>query len=156
MPLPAVWGPRLWEILHKIGSYHWLQETSRQLAHSPATVLAKDWRRELEWLINHLESIVPCAECRQHIESYRKIHPIYGVNPGRWIWEFHEAVNERLGKPKGPEFSDEIGKHGKSLRALWKEYTGSIFESVQMGNLPGKNVSEFARHLFLFQGFSGV
>ena len=146
MPVPGIWGPRLWNLLHRIGYY---------TKHTPANVLYTDARREFDWIIQHLETIVPCPECRQHIESYRKECPVPIEGIGKWIWEFHEAVNERLGKPKGPEFSDTLGSGKDSLRILWRNYASSVFESVQMGNLPGKNISEFSRHLFLWQGFMG-
>jgi hypothetical protein len=149
MPVPGIWGPRLWKLLHRIGYY--------SAKYAPATdVLRKDARREFDWLIQHLETIVPCPECRQHIETHRKAFPYLYDDIGKWIWEFHEAVNERLGKPKGPEYDDLIGSGNDNLRTLWKDYTTNIYESVQMGNLPGKNISEFARHLFLWQGFMGI
>jgi hypothetical protein len=150
MPTPGIWGPHLWQVLHRIGYY--------STKHTPATdVLRKDARREFDWLMQHLETIVPCSECRQHIESHRKAFPVNSYEGvGKWIWEFHETVNERLGKPKGPEYSDSLGSGKDSLQTLWRAYTSSIFESVQMGNLPGKNISEFARHLFLWKGFMGI
>ena len=148
MPAPGIWGPRLWEVLHKIG-YHY-ENTS------PATeILRRDARRELDWIINHLDTIVPCPECRHHIESHIKRYPIVSEkNIGRWIWNLHESVNEQLGKPKGPSYEEIVISKG-NLHSLWKEYASSIYESVQMGNLPGKNLSEYARHLFLWKGFLG-
>lgn len=145
MPVPGIWGPRLWKVLHRIG----------YISKYPIDSLRKDANRELYWLIQHLETIVPCPECRQHIESYRKAYPIEESEVGKWLWEFHEAVNERLGKPKGPEYSDILGNGKERLSTLWREYSSSVFESVQMGNLPGKNISEFARHLFLWKSFMG-
>jgi hypothetical protein len=151
MPVPGIWGPRLWKVLHRIGYYSKFPVSD---------VLRKDARREFDWIIQHLETIVPCPECRQHIESYRKSHPIcdYPEGVAKWMWEFHEAVNERLGKPKWNIYFDTfdtLGSGKENLRSLWREYTKSIFESVQMGHLPGKNISEFTRHLLLRQGFMG-
>jgi hypothetical protein len=151
MPLPSVWGPYLWAVLHRIG----------YRAGKAPDIMARDEKRELDWLFAHLETIVPCVECRQHIEEYRKVHGIpVPADCGRWMWEFHEDVNRRLGKTSVP-YSGDLGSPGhalqtnKSLRRLWREYCESIFESVQMGNLPGKNLTEFGRHLFLWQGFAG-
>ena len=147
MPLPSVWGPYLWAVLHRIG----------YLAGKAPDIMATDEKRELEWLFAHLETIVPCVECRQHIEEYRKVHGIpLPADCGRWMWEFHEDVNRRLGKT-GVPYSSVLSSSpkDKSLRRLWREYCESIFESVQMGNLPGKNLTEFGRHLFMWQGFSG-
>ena len=148
MPVPGIWGPKLWQVLHRIGYYSKFPIND---------VLHKDATRELDWLIQHLETIVPCSECRQHIESYRKSHPICNCpeGEGKWIWEFHNAVNERLGKPNGYIYSETLGNGNDDLRSLWRAYTKCIFESVQMGHLPGKNISEFTRHLLLWQGFMG-
>jgi hypothetical protein len=148
MPVPGIWGPQLWELLHKLGYFSDKQPIITE-------VLRRDTQREIEWLMNNLETIVPCPECRMHIETYRKINPIsHGKGLGKWIWDLHESVNKRLGKPAGPAYPDILISKG-NLHQLWKEYTKSVFESVQMGNLPGKNITAYARHLFLWKGFSG-
>jgi len=150
MNAPGVWGPHLWAVLHRIG-FH---------AGKAPEKLARDEKREFEWLINHLETVVPCAECRAHIEEYRRARK--GVSPAanaaRWIWEFHEAVNARLGKT-GVEFSSDLGSSSapkKTLRQLWKTYTDTILTSVQVGFVTREAVSEFSRHLFLWQGFACI
>jgi len=150
MNAPGVWGPHLWAVLHRIG-FH---------AGKAPEKLARDEKREFEWLINHLETVVPCAECRAHIEEYRRARK--GVSPAanaaRWIWEFHEAVNARLGKT-GVEFSSDLGTGftpKKTLRQLWKTYTDTILTSVQVGFVTREAVSEFSRHLFLWQGFACI
>lgn len=151
MNAPGVWGPHLWAVLHRIG-FH---------AGKAPEKLAKDERREFEWLINHLDTVVPCAECRAHIEEYRRGRKGFSSlsgDPARWIWEFHEAVNARLGKT-GVEFSSDLGSasaSNKTLRQLWKTYTDTILTSVQVGFVSRESVSEFSRHLFLWQGFACI
>ena len=158
MNAPGVWGPHLWAVLHRIG-FH---------AGKAPEKLAKDERREFEWLINHLETVVPCAECRAHIEEYRRGRRTTAsasakADPARWIWEFHEAVNARLGKT-GVDFSSDLGSSAssassaskKTLRQLWKTYTDTILTSVQVGFVSRESVSEFSRHLFLWQGFACI
>ena len=147
MNAPGVWGPPLWAVLHRIG-FH---------AGKAPEKLARDERREFEWLINHLETVVPCAECRAHIEEYRRgRRPSALTEGGRWIWEFHEAVNARLGKT-GVDFSSDLGSSSnKTLRQLWKTYTDTILTSVQVGFVTRESVSEFSRHLFLWQGFACI
>jgi len=148
MNAPGVWGPHLWAVLHRIG-FH---------AGKAPEKLARDEKREFEWLINHLETVVPCAECRAHIEEYRRARKgVSPANAARWIWEFHEAVNARLGKT-GVEFSSDLGSSSpkKTLRQLWKTYTDTILTSVQVGFVTREAVSEFSRHLFLWQGFACI
>lgn len=46
---------------------------------------------------------LPCAKCRHHATKY--IHdnpPEQSPNVFIWTWEFHNAVNGRLGKPIMP------------------------------------------------------
>lgn len=47
----------------------------------------------------------PCMKCRKHATEYASHHPlIHPINSGdklslfRWVWTFHNSVNERLGK----------------------------------------------------------
>jgi hypothetical protein len=145
---PAVWGPKLWKILHIIGYYSRIAPEK----------LMKDSKREVDWLLGNLETIVPCVECRLHIEEYRRTAglPSSLKEVGLWVWNFHEAVNKRIGKI-GIEFSDELGQieKGETLRNLWMNYTTEIFQSVQMGQLPGVGIKNFKLHLFLWKGFCG-
>ena len=137
MPLPAIWGPKAWKLLHAIGS-----RTNPKLP--------IDEKREITWLINHLEYIIPCPECRNHIIEYRKKNIFNDPsNTGAWIWTFHEAVNERLGKGEGPPFTYSLGRDSNPLNC-WKEYQEVIKDSFLNGNLIGKDVKEWGRHLRLW------
>jgi len=145
---PAVWGPKLWKLLHIVGYYS---------ARVPE-IMKKDAKREVDWMLAHLETIVPCVVCRLHIEEYRRTvaGPATLEAVGEWLWRFHEAVNARLGKT-GIPFSSELGKieQGETLKNLWANYTTEIFQTVQMGQLPGVGIKKFQQHLFLWKGFSG-
>jgi len=145
---PSTWGPKLWKILHILGYY------SKRVP-PPMRIDAK---REVDWIIGHLETIVPCSECRLHIEEYRRTTglPTTLEEVAKWIWTFHEAVNIRLGKC-GVELSEGLGliERGESLKNLWANYNLEILQSVQMGQLPGLGIKVFKQHLFLWKGFCG-
>lgn len=117
-----------------------------------------DAKRRVDWMLGHLETIVPCVECRLHIEEYRRTVglPASLDDLARWVWTFHEAVNQRLGKT-GVEFSEDLGaiEPGESLNNLWLNYTTEIFQAVQMGQLPGIGIKSFKQNLFLWKGFCG-
>lgn len=141
MPLPAIWGPHAWKLLHSIGARAGTCKNSK---------LQRDELRESLWLLIHLEYIIPCPECRSHIIEYRKREGLPEVsNYGAWLWTFHEAVNERLGKPEGPPFTHELGKSDSPLQ-LWKTYQEVIKDSYLNGNLLSKDVKEWGRHLKLW------
>ncbi len=144
MPLPSVWGPILWTLLHGIGRLggHCLEK------------LAIDEERELRWLLTNLETIVPCPECREHIIEYKKRNPLPEKSKdfGHWIWIFHEAVNGRLGKPAGPVWSDSIGA-GCSIQKTWQSYQSTIQESILKGSVRGDAIRQWARRLALWHSF---
>jgi hypothetical protein len=137
MPLPAVWGPLAWSLLHSIGTRAGQNVTKK---------LQVDENREALWLLQHLECIIPCPECRQHIKMYRKKHglPPNSNGVGIWIWNLHEAVNQRLGKPPGPPFSSV---KGDGIWKQWLAYMNCVQESFQVGHLHQIEVKEWKRHL---------
>ena len=146
MPLPAIWGPKLWAVLHGIGA--------RCGKSIPQT--RRDEERELKWLIDHLETIVPCPECRDHITRYKKEHPMPGkaAEYGYWIWQFHEAVNTRLGKPS-VAWTGDIG-NSVNLAKAWADFQNCLKDSLLKGSVRGDLVTKWKIHLQLWQGFSGV
>lgn len=64
---------------------------------------------EYKKYISYLSYNFPCPKCRPHIQRRLREYPIdsyYGmtddqgreIGVAKWSWEFHNAVNERLGK----------------------------------------------------------
>ena len=145
MPVPSVWGPKLWAVLHAIGAR----------AGRNSKALRIDEAREIKWLLEHLETIVPCPECRQHIVNHRKTVglPVNTYDTGEWVWTFHNAVNRRLGK-------DELAlniESGLSLAVLesWIGYQTVLKESMFRGTVRAEALKEWNRHLRMWLGFSG-
>jgi hypothetical protein len=92
VPDKSQWGPLLWSYLHTVA------EKS-----SSIYKLALLWRKA----IAALEYTIPCPECREHFASYiaaNAFNPPAAVPECKeyvrtWLWEFHNHVNARLGKP---------------------------------------------------------
>jgi len=137
---PSVWGPVLWEVLHAVGA---------QGGRSPASIRG-DEERELKWLFNNLESVIPCAECRKHLAEYRRAHPVPDAAEGFavWAWTFHNAVNERLGKAQVP-FTQVLST--ENPKELWKKYISILRNSIK-----ADYIHMFGRHLRLWASFAGV
>lgn len=50
--------------------------------------------------IHRLAENFPCEECATHFKKYLSIHPPEEAKSmGIYMWEFHNEVNRRLGKP---------------------------------------------------------
>lgn len=51
------------------------------------------------WLRDQIEGL-PCADCRGHArEHLAQNPPERAIDPSLYMWQFHSAVNQRLGKP---------------------------------------------------------
>ena len=68
--------------------------------------------------IARLITTFPCGKCRKHATEYASHHPlIHPINDGeqlslfRWVWKFHNTVNERIGK-QTISFEDAVKKWG--------------------------------------------
>ena len=139
-----IWGPYLWGILHAFG-----EKTGKGLERCRI-----DEARELRWMIDNLETIVPCRICSRHIEEYRRIHhpPQIQEEYKRWFWSFHESVNKRLGKE---EYPFESVKGDCNIREVWKEYKNTMRQYTILRRIDWKRIEDFNRHLNLWLGYLG-
>jgi hypothetical protein len=141
MPPPSVWGPPLWNILHGIGPLS---------GRIPS--LRKDSERECIWLLTHLEYIIPCKECIDHLIQFKRKNPIPKsyTTIGEWVCSLHNSVNEKLGK--------EIIAYGDfqptESKASWDMYLDTIKDSILLGLVTGDRLREFSRHMRLWMQYS--
>lgn len=80
---PAVFGPKLWDQLHR-----------RALVATPL------WR-ESQWL-NAFHAAIPCPICREHFGWARGKYPAdFTSNDALFVctWRWHQEVNLRMNKP---------------------------------------------------------
>jgi FAD-linked sulfhydryl oxidase len=85
----GVWGPRAWHWLHS-KSVDYPENPSRQ---QKLSMLAEFWG---------FVQTLPCPTCRSHATIYARSFPpdLSGSRGFQiWAWRFHNAVNQRLGKP---------------------------------------------------------
>lgn len=159
-PEKGVWAPLLWCCLHTF------VEKSGHGFHG-------DEARELHWILTHLETIIPCALCRAHCIEYRKSNPLHrqggfnaikssivGYNKEilrKWLWTFHDAVNERLHKSREISLDQcESLYSNLDIKALWRQFFEELVGEVgRKGGLDAEKIREFNRHVLLWRGFSG-
>lgn len=87
-----VWGPRHWAWLHRLA----IAYPDAPTAGDASGTFARIWA---------FVSGLPCAECRVHATAYvaARPPPLGGSEElQHWAWEFHNAVNRRLGKRQAP------------------------------------------------------
>lgn len=145
MPPPSVWGPPLWNILHRIGPL------SGQIIS-----LRKDSERECIWLLTHLEFIIPCKECIEHLIQFKRKNPIPKsyTTIGEWVSALHNSVNEKLGK-ETIEYSTPLVIETKDeTKRNWDLYIETIKDSILLGLVTGDRLREFSRHMRLWIQYS--
>ena len=84
------WGPKLWEFLHAC-SFAFPDEPSPEQSQA------------FEKLLEALKVLLPCPMCREHYNDFLSNNPppaSCGTDLQAWLVDFHNQVNERLGKPK--------------------------------------------------------
>jgi Erv1 / Alr family len=75
---PVAFGPYYWAVIHL------------------ACLSGADG---LQDFVNSLPGILPCPDCREHLQENLKQLPFDSKDPFRWSVNLHNAVNKRLGKP---------------------------------------------------------
>lgn len=108
---PSVWGPFFWHTMH-ISALGY--PSSPSYGHKKA---AKEFFESLIFLI-------PCPVCREHYAEFMKSMPVTPFLDRRedlfkWTVELHNAVNQKLGKPRfteleSIEFYKRLGARGRS------------------------------------------
>ena len=89
----SVWGPKAWRWLHL------------QAIYFPHSSDQKVFSNMISHMRNHIISFIcrlPCMDCRMHANQYIKQNPLnFDSNHSLqiWMWNFHNAVNKRLGSP---------------------------------------------------------
>jgi len=86
------WGPRLWDFLHAC---------SFALPEKPT----EEQTKAFEKLLEALRVLLPCPKCRNHYNTFIEEKPApatCGTDLQKWLVDFHNDVNERLGKPTIP------------------------------------------------------
>ena len=161
VPLPDYpetdhWGPILWTILHAFA----------ERGGKPSSPLySTDEIRQWVLVVSTLPKIIPCPSCREHCEEWVMDHPIAVIKSLRqdqlhdwlvdYMYNFHEAVNKRLGKPSFDKnmLASTYGnvRMTGALRAL----TPYIETAIQLSGLtlmPWKKWVGYARMLMSVYG----
>ena len=87
----GLWGPPLWEYLHMM---------SLKYSNSPSY----NEKRTMKNLLNNISHFLPCDKCRNHAVEYMNNNDLDIATTNtdtlfRFLVDFHNSVNKRLGKP---------------------------------------------------------
>lgn len=141
------WGPLVWCILHSYAEKSGLQNHS---------MLQSDEGRAWPLVVKTLVAAIPCPFCRDHAAEYISSHPF--VLPAEyaawhayirtWFWAFHEAVNQRLGKPSFPlDMLQSTYKPTKELNAKLQQLEKIQMRAIKMNGLSLISWQTWVKHL---------
>lgn len=91
---PRIWGTDQWKAMHRFS-----------LAYPKRNPTTKH-RRAARQYFESLQYLLPCVGCRAHYakhfrDTFRSSTTDNRMALARWVYDLHEAVNKRLGKPAG-------------------------------------------------------
>jgi len=99
-----------------------------------------------KYIYDTLPFIVPCTDCREHVVNYIKTNSYGAVKTvarddelvefnTRWFYDFHNAVNVRLGKPTFA-FEDLVTTYSDvDMAALFSAHVDCMGLSVAAGDI---------------------
>ena len=112
-----VWGPVMWASLHNI-AYG---------APKVPDASTPDYRSHLKAVM----AILPCKECSKHaLEHFARYPPADNSRATltKWVHDFHNRVNKRLGKPHHDDYHEGFIGMSASNGAYWA--TGVVLALV--------------------------
>jgi hypothetical protein len=94
----AQWGPTIWKLLHIAASR----------IGCGVDIIDTDSANAFYFVINRLNEVLPCAECKSHTKAYISSHKFdprtltgfeLRLYIEQWLLDFHNAVRSRKGQP---------------------------------------------------------
>jgi hypothetical protein len=107
---PVFWGARVWKILHDLAE---LTDTE-----------VDGWQQ----LMSVLPDALPCPSCARHMREWVSGHPVCEDGARHWMFAFHNAVNERLGRPVWTEEQLTTLYRDVDLLMMGIEFRGALEE----------------------------
>jgi hypothetical protein len=150
VPENMEWGPVFWKLLHGL---------AEKAGSAPLPGLQGDETRAWKSLLTGLQKTLPCETCREHLASYVISHPItipdnYSGLRGfvrQWVFDLHNDVNTRLGKPVFDIGLLSVTYGGIPLRETYKILEVLVKRSIMGTALPllsWNNWTKSAKTLF--------
>jgi hypothetical protein len=145
------WGTPLWKILHG---------TAEKIGYIQNSLISQDEMREVVFLLNAVEAIMPCDLCRKHYKDWKAKHPIsswpevYKGRPGdfrerirRWLWELHENVNHSKGLEHSLPFEKLSEQYGNvDLVKEYEQFRSILQTTGWVGKVLPQHIKLFTRH----------
>lgn len=147
---PRIWGGDMWASMHRVS-----------LAY-PEVPNRRDKQAAFEFY-RSIGFLLPCLGCQKHYKEYfdatfdKKKTTANRVKLARWVYDLHEAVNRRLGKPLGQvEFSDLPTIYGAFPWRFIDDQGNSLLSEPRYTMWGEKKCQECDKHIVLKEHVAAV
>ena len=149
VPENVEWGPVFWKLLHGMA-----ERSGKNNRPEDQEDEKKLWIN----LLNDLEKVIICVDCREHFQSYKTSNPVelpekykdFHQYIKRWIYNLHEEVNARLGKPS---FAYENIQKTEDLRRTLKVLSVVIQKGMHSSAVTILSWQKWVKHVRFLLGF---
>jgi hypothetical protein len=127
---PTVWGPFFWMTIHITALGYPSKPTYTE-------------KRSAKQFFESLANLIPCPVCREHYKQHITKNPILPHLDNRsdlfkWTVELHNAVNEKLNKPKWTvqeslDYIKQLGERERSPIITSKDFSEQNLQSLVKG-----------------------
>lgn len=145
-PTNEEWGPYLWRVLHTLAEYSGNNQTN--------SMMMADEMRAWPLFMKALPNVLPCPDCKIHLNNWIKIHPFllptdysqWKQYIRLWLYTLHEDVNTRTNKLSFQfdtlstvyKVDDNFKKYSNALNRL-------LQKSVQVGTISLQNLNSWIK-----------
>jgi len=147
-PPTGEWGPLTWTLLHSLAEKAGLQTD---------ILFQIDELRSWYALLNSIENMLPCTNCREHYKEWFEIHKLpnikklkytdFNVLIRTWLLNLHNDINTRTNKPLFV-FSDLSITYGAiNIRDSLKMLDPVIKRAIQLSGIPFSGWNIFEREV---------
>ena len=151
VPDNVEWGPIFWALLHGL---------AEKAGTAPMPGLQGDEIRAWRGVLSFLPKTLPCDDCKSHLQDYIITNPIEvpdnfsGLHDyvKKWIYNLHEDVNMRLGKPTFlyDNLSNEYG--GVPLKNQYEVLQVVIKRAIQASAVQLLSWNNWSKHTRILLG----
>lgn len=147
IPKNNEWGPVLWEMLH--GAAEKLGQTSIKQ-------LQDDQRREMILVLRYVETVMPCALCRNHYKEWRSKNPIdtfpteiqaFKEAVRNWLFLLHQEINDSHELARVMTIGDLEDRYGRvDIKVKANEFYTLIERAVRLKAITSEAFKQFKTH----------
>ena len=126
----------------------------------------EDEKRQWIIFIELLPKIIPCPNCREHAQQWILKHPITAIKEiahaemydflTSWVYNFHEDVNSRTGKPSFDKALLAQTYGSTTIVTVFKAMKPYIERAIRLSGITLLPWQKWSNHLVMLRSLYGV